>query len=1147
MVDGWKDIEAKIADIKAKIAKERKMVEGLQAMRGATNNADVIRSCEAKIRDSGKMIAYFETSLNELQGRRLSSGQGSSPGAPSLTSISGSLHSQSSTASANGGRMGTSNDSGISLGVTGQKKANYTALDLIKYDTPFTPAKIQRMLHQLEFKAHVESQYKEGIEKMAKLFQDDGDKRSKAETAAKRVESNQKMLLLQQALKKYQSLNVLPNEETEGEDEYIPGDARTKKPVSGALMITIKAAKDIDHAPQLNKRSRAPAETVVVVKVEDNVKARTHGSRTDRWNEDFEIHVDKANEVELALYDVQRQGNTEVAVPIGLLWIRLSDLVEEIRKKKVGQDGSGPGWVTAADMNTDPALQGPLSTQMDGGFGAPPMSGYNMGGGMMAPAGRDEDVDAWFNVEPEGAIGLRLNFIKSNVRKRPLEAGLGRAGAFRKRKEDIHELNGHKFVAKQFYNIVLCAFCREFLLKGAGMQCEDCRYACHAKCYPKVVTKCISKSSDYDKDEDRINHRIPHRFEPITNLGTNFCCHCGMMLAWGRKNARKCTECGVTCHADCAHLVPDFCGMSMEVANKLITESKLINQARTRKPTPKLPPAGSQIVEVPPTPTDNVPPTYPTSPVKQPQNLHVDMSRLTMQDAGGYNSPAPVQSPAGRMSLPMEIPPPKPYQQQQQSPPSQPLAPNRYADPRLQDPRFQHPGQGPASPSVTSPHINRFTGEPFGATPPPNAYAGPRVQYPQSPVAPPPSAQQSIPPPQQQGPPRQQSGDSQTARPPPPQQQGYPQSRPLPPPQQTMQPPYRPSSQAQQPPPPPQQVAPVRKQQRKITLDDFNFLAVLGKGNFGKVMLAEEKRSQKLWAIKVLKKEFIIENDEVESTKSEKRVFLTAARERHPFLLGLHSCFQTETRIYFVMEYVSGGDLMLHIQREQFNTHRAKFYAAEVLLALEYFHKNGIIYRDLKLDNILLTLDGHIKLADYGLCKEEMWPGNTTSTFCGTPEFMAPEILLEQRYGMAVDWWAFGVLIYEMLLGQSPFRGDDEDEIFDAILEDEPLYPIQMPKDSVSILQKLLTRDPSKRLGSGPEDAEEIKRHLFFKTTNWDDVFHKRLTPPYFPSINGATDTSNFDQEFTREQPTLTPVHSTLSGQDQAEFNGFSWVAPWAQ
>jgi serine/threonine protein kinase len=176
-----------------------------------------------------------------------------------------------------------------------------------------------------------------------------------------------------------------------------------------------------------------------------------------------------------------------------------------------------------------------------------------------------------------------------------------------------------------------------------------------------------------------------------------------------------------------------------------------------------------------------------------------------------------------------------------------------------------------------------------------------------------------------------------------------------------------------------------------------------------------------------------------------------------------------------------------------------------------------------------------------------MWFGSNTGTFCGTPEFMAPEILLEQRYGRAVDWWAFGVLMYEMLLGQSPFRGDDEDEIFDAILEDEPLYPITMPRDAVSVLQKLLTRDPQRRLGSGKADAEEIKRHPFFKDVSFDDVLHKRIPPPYFPTINGHADTSNFDVEFTREKPTLTPVHGQLSSRDQAEFNGFSWVAAWAE
>jgi serine/threonine protein kinase len=382
----------------------------------------------------------------------------------------------------------------------------------------------------------------------------------------------------------------------------------------------------------------------------------------------------------------------------------------------------------------------------------------------------------------------------------------------------------------------------------------------------------------------------------------------------------------------------------------------------------------------------------------------------------------------------------------------------------------------------------------------------------------------------------------QTQQPPPP-PKSAPYQAPASPVPQVQPPPSSPPPQQQQfqqqPSGPPttitQPVAEERKQAppantqgtgRRIGLDHFNFLAVLGKGNFGKVMLAETKNTKQLYAIKVLKKEFIIENDEVESVRSEKRVFLIANKERHPFLLNLHACFQTETRVYFVMEYISGGDLMLHIQRGQFGTKRAQFYAAEVCLALKYFHENGVIYRDLKLDNIMLTLDGHVKVADYGLCKEDMWYGSTTSTFCGTPEFMAPEILLDKKYGRAVDWWAFGVLIYQMLLQQSPFRGEDEDEIYDAILADEPLYPIHMPRDSVSILQKLLTREPELRLGSGPTDAQEIMSHAFFRNVNWEDVYHKRVPAPFMPTVKNRADTSNFDSEFTSVTPVLTPVQS---------------------
>ncbi|KAM0753436.1 hypothetical protein T439DRAFT_297773 [Meredithblackwellia eburnea MCA 4105] len=1135
----------KIASLQSRILKERKILEGFQALHSATTNTDVKRNCEAKIRETGRTIGWFEESLRELGARDTGAPGGGGgtkeerglppppPGAAPSNWQWGQQH------GAMDGQGGTMMGPGQQSGGGGEGKAqkvNYTSLDLIKADTPLTSAKISRMLHQLEFKLHVEKQYKEGIDKMSKLYLLDGDKKARADTENKRIESNQKMMLLNQALKRYKTLDIL-GELGEEADDSIPDDLKSnlRKPLSGALQITIKSARDLAHAPQ-PKKSKHPSETVIYVKVEDTPRARTHPSRTDRWNEDFEIHVDKANEVEVTIYDkVPGEG---APVPVGMLWLRLSDLVEELRRRKMGAE-AGPGWVTAARVQHNGSSSsgagfqqtgefGGMQGQGQGGFGPPGAQGFQSQNQQGQSGG--EGVDAWFAVEPEGALCLHLNFVKSNVRKRPYDAGgLGRQGAVRKRKEEVHEQNGHKFVQKQFYTVVLCALCGEFLLKGAGMQCEDCNYACHKNCYTKVVTKCISKSNaDTDKDEDQLNHRIPHRFEALTNVSPNWCCHCGMVLPLGRKNARKCSECGITAHTDCVHLVPDFCGMSMEMANKLLADIKSINNNRRpgqqQQPTRPRPPQAA-IESLPPPP-----PAPPTPNEYLRTDLSSDVGRLSIHD---QSSARPYPTPPSQPAQPQ---PHTSYYEQQQRPPSQPPV---LPHPTQQD-DYRRPPPASVAPQVSAP--------------------GPSQQqlYLQQ------QQQQQMAQHQQQ---QQQMQQQQQLQ----QQQLQQQQRlsysvgqvvaplptkipaqavvsaPAPSPyaqqQQQQQPQYQ-----QQPPPPgppgqPDRRAPPR--QRRIGLDDFNFLAVLGKGNFGKVMLAEEKRTSQLYAIKVLKKEFIIENDEVESTKSEKRVFLAAARERHPFLLGLHSCFQTETRIYFVMEYVSGGDLMLHIQREQFTPRRAKFYAAEVLLALEYFHQNGIVYRDLKLDNILLTLDGHVKVADYGLCKEEMWFGSTTSTFCGTPEFMAPEIILEQRYGRAVDWWAFGVLIYEMLLGQSPFRGEDEDEIFDAILEDEPLYPIHMPKDSVSILQKLLTRDPARRLGSGETDAQEIRSHQFFRDTNWDDILHKRVPPPFFPTIASATDTSNFDSEFTNEQPRLTPIHSTLTDADQRDFTGFSWTAPW--
>uniref|UniRef100_UPI00398F53D0 serine/threonine-protein kinase N2 n=1 Tax=Pristiophorus japonicus TaxID=55135 RepID=UPI00398F53D0 len=330
-----------------------------------------------------------------------------------------------------------------------------------------------------------------------------------------------------------------------------------------------------------------------------------------------------------------------------------------------------------------------------------------------------------------------------------------------------------------------------------------------------------------------------------------------------------------------------------------------------------------------------------------------------------------------------------------------------------------------------------------------------------------------------------------------------------------------------------------------LTLHDFKFIAVLGRGHFGKVLLSEYKKSGQLFAIKALKKGDIVVRDEVDSLMCEKRIFETVNTSNHPFLVNLFACFQTLEHVCFVMEYTAGGDLMMHIHADVFSETRAVFYSACVVLGLQFLHDNKIVYRDLKLDNLLLDTQGYVKIADFGLCKEDMGYGERTSTFCGTPEFLAPEVLTDTSYTRAVDWWGLGVLIYEMLVGESPFPGDDEEEVFDSIVNDEVRYPRFLSTEAIAIMRRLLRRNPERRLGSSERDAEEVKKQPFFREINWEALLAKRMKPPFVPTIKDREDVSNFDEEFTAEEATLTPPREPriLTDKEQIMFKEFDYVS----
>uniref|UniRef100_A0A665V368 non-specific serine/threonine protein kinase n=1 Tax=Echeneis naucrates TaxID=173247 RepID=A0A665V368_ECHNA len=285
------------------------------------------------------------------------------------------------------------------------------------------------------------------------------------------------------------------------------------------------------------------------------------------------------------------------------------------------------------------------------------------------------------------------------------------------------------------------------------------------------------------------------------------------------------------------------------------------------------------------------------------------------------------------------------------------------------------------------------------------------------------------------------------------------------------------------------------------TMSDFDYLKLLGKGTFGKVILVKEKATGMYYAMKILRKEVII------------------------------------------------AKLFFHLSRDRvFTEDRARFYGAEIVSALEYLHSRNVVYRDLKLENLMLDKDGHIKITDFGLCKEGITDGATMKTFCGTPEYLAPEVLEDNDYGRAVDWWGLGVVMYEMMCGRLPFYNQDHERLFELILMEEIRFPKNLAPEAKALLAGLLKKDPKQRLGGGPDDAKEVMSHKFFISVNWHDVTERKLIPPFKPQVTSETDTRYFDDEFTAQTITITPPdkYDSLDAEDsdqRTHFPQFSYSA----
>uniref|UniRef100_A0A6B2L7Y0 Protein kinase domain-containing protein n=1 Tax=Arcella intermedia TaxID=1963864 RepID=A0A6B2L7Y0_9EUKA len=321
----------------------------------------------------------------------------------------------------------------------------------------------------------------------------------------------------------------------------------------------------------------------------------------------------------------------------------------------------------------------------------------------------------------------------------------------------------------------------------------------------------------------------------------------------------------------------------------------------------------------------------------------------------------------------------------------------------------------------------------------------------------------------------------------------------------------------------------------KKSFEDFNVLKTIGEGTYGKVYQVEDKNTKRIYAMKVLKKSHLLKKRAITCTITEKDIL---KQVRHPLIIKLYSTFQTTERVGFVMEYINGGQLFYHMRKVcNFDEDTTRFYSAEIITALEYLHSQHIIHRDLKPENILVNAQGHIVLTDFGLAKVDVTSDEGASTFCGTMEYMPPEMIKGEKYGKPADFWSVGILIYDMLYGQPPFRNNNRKKLQEMILTKKIMFPSYWARDTHSIIKELTMRDPKQR-----PKIEQIKKHPFFKKINWNKINKLETEAPFKPHIEkGLMDTSNIDPYYTDRATALSPAGPIPQSQED-KFLNFTYV-----